>query len=136
MSEGQILQRERIRTFTDLVAWQETHKLVLLIYQLTKSFPKSEMFGLVSQMRRSAVSVTSNIAEGFSRQSSAEKTQFYYMSKGSLTELQNQLIVARDVGYLTGEEVARALDQAIRCQKLINGLIKSLRSPPAPNTRY
>ena len=90
----------KIRSFTDLDAWKEGHRLVLMIYQITESFPKEEMFGLVSQMRRCAVSVTSNIAEGFSRQSYREKIQFYSTAQGSLTELQNQLLVSRDVGFL------------------------------------
>ena len=78
---------ERIKSFTDLIAWQEAHKLALIVYKTTKKFPENEKFGLVSQMRRSAVSITSNIAEGFSRVSKKEKLQFYAIARGSLTEL-------------------------------------------------
>src|SRR3989344_3686390 len=91
----------KIKSFTDLNAWKEGHQLVLMIYKKTKLFPKEELFGLVSQMRRCVVSITSNLAEGFSRQSYKEKLQFYSMALGSVTELQNQLLVSRDVGYLS-----------------------------------
>ena len=77
-----------IRSFTDLNVWREGHKLVLTIYKQTLNFPKSESYALIDQMRRCVVSITSNIAEGFSRSGKKEKTQFYYMALGSLTELQ------------------------------------------------
>jgi four helix bundle protein len=76
-----------IKEFTDLRVWQEAHKLVLFIYKNTGSFPTDEKFGLKNQMRRTAVSVTSNIAEGFRRHGYKEKIQFYYLAQGSLTEL-------------------------------------------------
>lgn len=78
-------------------------------------------------MRRCVVSITSNIAEGFSRQGIKEKIQFYYMALGSLTELQNQLLVARDVGYLPKEKFNELAKQTVEVNKLINGLIKSIR---------
>ncbi|MDP4001334.1 MAG: four helix bundle protein [bacterium] len=119
---------QKINSFLDLDAWKEGHKLVLMIYEVTKFFLKEEMFGLVSQMRRSAVSITSNIAEGFSRQSYKEKTQFYSISLGSVTELQNQAIIKRDIGYIN-EEVFLELDnQLLKVHKIINGLIKKSRS--------
>jgi four helix bundle protein len=116
-----------IKSFTDLNAWKEGHVLALMIYEATKSFPKEEMFGLVSQIRRSAVSVTSNIAEGFSRQSYREKIQFYSVSQGSVTELQNQLLISRDVKFLTKNEFDEIALQSIKVHKIINGLIKSSR---------
>lgn len=118
---------EKIRTFTDLKAWQEAHKLVLMIYKITKEFPKEELFGLVSQMRRAAVSITSNIAEGFPRQSYKEKIQFYSMAQGSNTEVQNQLLVAKDIDYISQEnfnEIAEQSVKAVKVHKLLNGLIK------------
>ena len=117
-----------IRSFTDLDAWKERHKLVLMIYEVTKSFPKEEMFGLVSQMRRCAVSITSNIAEGFSRQSYKEKVQFYSVAQGSVTELQNQLLIAKDVGFITKEEFQTLALQSIKVHKITNGLIKSSKT--------
>jgi len=114
----------KIKSFTDLYAWQEGHRLVLMLYEVTKEFPKEEMFGLVSQMRRSAVSITSNIAEGFSRNTAKDKYQFYVMAHGSLTELQSQLLIARDVGYMKKEYFAKISNQTIRVSKLIAGLKK------------
>ncbi len=113
-----------IKTFTDLNAWQNGHELVLLIYKLTKNFPKDEMFGLASQMRRCSVSVTSNIAEGFGRQGYKEKIQFYYLAQGSLTELKNQLLVAKDVEYLNKENFDEIADKANTTHALLQGLIK------------
>jgi len=115
---------ERIRTFTNLHTWQEAHKLVLIIYKMTKEFPKEELFSLVSQMRRAVVSITSNIAEGFSRQSYKEKIQFYSMAQGSNTEIQSQLLIAKDIGYLTKEDFDKIAKQSVIVHKLLNGLIK------------
>lgn len=114
----------KIQFFTDLDAWKEGHVLVLMIYKVTKKFPKEELFGIISQMRRCAVSITSNVAEGFSRQSYKEKAQFYSMAQGSLTELQNQLIISRDVLYLSSEEFNDLMKQSVRVHKILNGLIK------------
>ena len=117
-------EAEKIESFTDLVAWKEGHKLVLMVYSVTKKFPKDELFGLVSQMRRAAVSITSNIAEGFGRQYYTEKVQFYTTAQSSNIELQNQLLIARDVGYLDQLNFQRIADQSILVKKLLNGLIK------------
>lgn len=118
----------KIRSFTDLVAWQEAHKLALMVYKVTKSFPKEELFGLINQMRRAAVSVTSNIAEGFSRQFYKEKVQFYCIAQSSNTELQNQLLLARGVGYLKEKEFQQIAVQSVNVHKLLNGLIKKSKS--------
>src|SRR3989338_1228088 len=111
-------QTEKIIFFTDLNAWKEGHKLAVKIYEITKSFPKEELFGLTSQMKRCAVSITSNIAEGFSRQSYKEKVQFYCMAQGSTTELQNQLIISRDVKILTPEKFQPVFEQSIIAHKI------------------
>ena len=118
---------DKIKSFTDLITWKEGHKLVLMIYKITKSFPKEEKFGLVSQLRRAAVSITSNIAEGFSRKSDKEKTQFYLMAKGSLTEIQNQILIAKDVAYIGKKEFNELADQTIKVNKLLSGLIKKVK---------
>ena len=118
----------KIRSFTDLNAWKEGHKLVLEVYKLTQKFPREEQFGLTNQLRRAVVSFTSNIAEGFSRNSYKEKTQFYSMALGSLTEVQNQLIVARDIGYLSKEEFNKIAETAVIISKITNGLIKKSKS--------
>jgi|TARA_B100001964_G_scaffold137094_1_gene151272 four helix bundle protein len=114
---------EKIKAFTDLKAWQESHKLVLLIYKATKKFPKQEVFGLISQMRRAAVSVTSNISEGFGRRGYKEKVQFYYLAQGSLIELRNQIIIAKDVGYINKEEYDTLTSNMDLAHKLLQGLI-------------
>lgn len=118
----------KIKSFTDLNAWREGHKLVLDIYQATKNFPKDEQFGLIIQIRRAAVSITSNIAEGFSRSSYKEKSQFYSIGLGSLTEVQNQLLIARDLEYIINEEFKALAEQTVVINKLINGLIKKSKT--------
>jgi four helix bundle protein len=117
----------KIKSFTDLHAWQRSHELVLQVYSVTKNFPREEQFGLIDQIRRAGVSITSNIAEGFSRKSKKEKSQFFYMALGSLTELQNQLLIARDLKYITNIEFKDLADQTVIVSKLLNGLIKSSR---------
>lgn len=115
---------QKIKSFVDLRAWSEGHKLVLVIYETTKQFPKEEVFGLTNQLRRAAVSLTSNIAEGFSRASYKEKIQFYSIAIGSLTEIQNQLLIARDVGYISKTEFDGVAAQTIEVSKITNGLLK------------
>ena len=83
----------KIKSFLDLNAWREGHSLVLMIYDITRSFPKEEQFGLTNQLRRASVSLTSNIAEGFFRKCEKEKIQFYYIAHGSLSELENLLLL-------------------------------------------
>ena len=118
----------KIKSFTDLNAWKEGHKLVLMIYEITGKFPKEEMFGLTTQLRRAAVSVTSNIAEGFSRQSYKEKAHFYSTSLGSTTEVQNQILIAKDIKYIDNSEFQKIAQQTIVVHKLVNGLIKCSKS--------
>ncbi len=117
-------QALKIKSFTDLIAWQKAHKLVLSVYKITKCFPREEIYSLVDQMRRSAISISSNIAEGFSRKSYKEKVQFYSMALGSSTELQNQLLVSKDVDYIENKEFQVIAEQTIEVNKLINGLIR------------
>lgn len=118
----------KIQSFTDLISWQEGHKLVLKIYKITLLFPPIEAYALADQMRRAAVSVTSNIAEGFSRKGNKEKVQFYYMALGSLTELQNQILIAKDLGYIKKLEFDEIAAQTILIKKLTSGLIKSIKA--------
>lgn len=118
----------KIRTFQDLYAWQRAHQLALSIYKLTSEFPPGEIYGLVSQMRRASVSVISNIAEGFSRAHAKEKNQFYAISLGSLSELQSQLIISRDLGFINAEKFNQGYETTIVAHKLCNGLIKATKS--------
>lgn len=119
---------DRITSFTKLDTWREGHILVLAIYSQTKAFPKEEIFCLTNQIRRAVVSITSNIAEGFSRNSWKEKLQFYTTAMGSLTEVENQILIARDVGYMSNDQFNRLANQAIRVGKLLTGLIKKSKS--------
>lgn len=120
-------KESRIRNFTDLNTWQEAHKLVILVYNLTKTFPKEELYGLASQIKRAVVSISSNIAEGFGRQSFQEKVHFFVIGHGSLTGVQNQLLVARDVGYINQTIFENIYGQSVVVHKLLNGLIKSTK---------
>lgn len=119
---------EKLKSFTQLNAWKKGHELVLSVYKITKQFPKEEIYSLTDQMRRCSISITSNIAEGFSRKSYKEKTQFYSMALGSTTELQNQLLVARDVGYIDMEVFKSVAEQSVVVNKLLNGLIKASKT--------
>lgn len=125
-------EARKIKEFTDLFAWQESHKLVVMIHTMTKTFPKDEIFGLVSQMRRASVSITSNIAEGFGRHGFKERIQFYYLANGSLLEIKNQLMVARDVGYIQASDFDRISVQLVQAHKLLRGLISRSKTFLAP----
>jgi len=118
----------KIEEFTDLDSWKEAHKLVLLLYRTTKNFPVDERFGLISQIQRAGVSISSNIAEGFGRQTLKEKIQFYYQAHGSLTEIKNQIILSKDLGYITTKDFDIIKDQMIISQKLLRGLIRKTKS--------
>ncbi len=122
------MENAKIKSFADLNAWKKGHLLVLDIYKITKKFPADERFGLISQMQRAAVSITSNIAEGFSRNTSKDKFQFYCIAHGSLTELQNQLIISRDLKYLDRDNFDKIAQQSIVVGKLINGLKKIIKN--------
>ncbi len=121
------ISKNKITDFTDLTTWQEGHKLVILVYSTTKNFPREEKFSLSDQIQRAVVSITSNIAEGFGRHSLKEKIQFYYLAQGSLTEVKNQLIIAKDIGYLSSEKFNEIYNQANTTHKLLQGLISKTK---------
>ena len=115
------MDRKPAEKFQDLLVWQKAHALVLAVYKMTARFPKEELFGLTSQMRRSAVSVPANIAEGFKRRGKADKVRILNIAEASLEELRYFLILAGDLGYAPkgaleadAEEVARMLSAYIR----------------------
>ena len=103
---------ERITSFKDLKTWQHVQELAVDIYKITSLFPDEEKFGLSNQLRRAAVSIGSNIAEGFSRQSSREKVQFYHIAKGSLTEVESQIDLAFRIGYITESDLSVVSDKS------------------------
>ena len=116
----------RIENFYDLDAWKKGHRLVLEIYNITKDFPKDERFGIVSQIRRAAASITANIAEGFARYHFKDKVRFYYQARGSIAEIQNFLLLAKDLNFISVETCEKLGKKANNVRKLINGLIKSI----------
>ena len=124
------MENVKISSFKDLIAWKKGHSVVLQIYRITKIFPRDEQFGLVSQMRRCVVSITSNIAEGFSRKNYKDKSQFYSIALGSVTELQNQIQIAFDVGYIKMSNYKDIDERLIELHKIINGLLKSSMNRP------
>lgn len=111
-----------------LEAWQEAHRFAVMIYKLTRTFPKEETFGLTSQIRRAAVSVSSNIAEGFGRTSVKEKLRFYDTAHASILETQNQLLLARDVGIMEATEFQKLAHQSTRVAKLLHGLMRKIKN--------
>jgi four helix bundle protein len=113
-----------IKTFKEIIAWQKAHELVLMVYVLTAKYPKHELFGLVSQSRRCAVSMPSNIAEGFKRKSKNDSVHFYNMAESSLEELKYQLLLAKDLKYINDAEYQKAFDLSEDVGRLINGWIK------------
>lgn len=121
-------EENKIASFQDLKVWQESHRLVLLTYKTTKGFPRDEMYGLTSQMRRAAISITSNIAEGFGRRTYQERLRFYIMARGSISELLSQCILAKDLGYLTVEQYTKVVSQLESSHKLLGAFINKTRT--------
>src|SRR3989344_6928731 len=118
--------QEKIKNFTDLIVWQRGYKLALNIYKITDSFPKEERFSLTDQLRRAAVSFTSNLAEGFGRDKVNDKSHFYTMALGSLYETQNQLLIGRDLKYIEAKECGILLDESVEISRMCNMLIKKV----------
>ena len=109
------------------MAWQKAMDLVTAVYQLNTGFPREEIYGLVSQMRRAAVSVPSNIAEGQGRRGAAEFRHFLRQATGSLMELETQVIIAERLSYVTPQAAAEVLESACEVGKILNGLLHSLQ---------
>jgi len=116
-----------VRDFKDLIAWRSARDLRAKIYRICIRFPKTEIFALSSQMRRAAVSVTANIAEGYGRFSYQENIQFCRQSRGSVYELRDHLTSSLDAGYITQEEYMELDSMALSVVKLINGYIRATR---------
>lgn len=116
-----------IKSFTDLRDWREAHVLAVNIYKVTQNFPKNEVFGLTTQIRRASVSVTSNIAEGFGRRSQADRLRFYDMARASLAEVQSQLLIARDVDYMDKTIFNQLAIMAVDAHKILTGLINATK---------
>ena len=113
--------RNPAKTFEDLIVWQKAHEFVLAIYRFTQAFPKSELYGLTSQLRRAAVSIAANIAEGFKKTSRIDKARFMNTSQGSVEECRYYLILAKDLGYGETHELNSLLEE-------VSKLLTSYRS--------
>ncbi|HTW92377.1 MAG TPA: four helix bundle protein [bacterium] len=115
---------EKIRQFGDLTVWQKAHQMVLQVYRITGSFPAEERFGLTSQMRRAAVSVPANLAEGFKKRGVRDKLNFYNIAQGSLEELRYYLILSKDLGYMPdNREMVESTEEIAR---MLHGLTRSV----------
>ena len=117
-----------IKGFRDLIVWQKAMNFVVEVYRVTGPFPSDERFGLTSQLRRCAVSIPSNIAEGHGRKGTREFLSFLSIAYGSLNEAQTQVLIAERLGFVTAEASARLMEMAAEIARLLNGLRNSLRS--------
>lgn len=117
-----------IKSFEELIIWQESRKFTNNIYKLTKNFPQEDLYGLTSQIRRAAVSVMSNIAEGFDRRTTKEFISFLVIARASASEVQNDLYISLDLNYINKEEFQAIYNHAQKIAKLINGLITYLKT--------
>ncbi len=116
-----------VKSYQDLLVWQKGRRLVAAIYTVTSHFPTDEKFGLTSQIKRAAISIPSNIAEGSSKRSTKEFIRFLNIAYGSLCEVETQLFLAQDLGFLVHEESLKPLlDDTAELGRMINGLIRSL----------
>lgn len=115
-----------MRNFHELTVWQKSHQLTIKMYQTTRNFPKEEIYGLISQMRRSSSSIPTNIAEGCGRNSTPEMKRFLTISSGSTSELEYQLLLARDLNYISETNYKELSDLAIEIRKMIYSFIKSI----------
>ncbi|HJU46030.1 MAG TPA: four helix bundle protein [Chitinophagaceae bacterium] len=111
------------KTYRDMEVWLKAKALTKEIYLLTKIFPKDELYGLVSQIRRCAVSIPSNIAEGYGRQHKKETIQFLHIARGSLYELETQLYISKDLEYIDESKINSMILMIDECRKILNGLI-------------
>lgn len=118
-----------MKTFRDLTVWQKSFKLVALIYRITKQFPASEIYGLTSQMRRAAIAIPSNVAEGQSRGHRTEYIQFLMIAKGSASELETQLLLAKELGFINNADFDEAFNLLIEVEKMLAMLLAKLKEP-------
>jgi four helix bundle protein len=121
-----------IKSYRDLLVWQKGIDLVVESYRATTQFPKSETYGLTSQIRRAASSIPANIAEGYGRGSRKDYTQFLFIAQGSLKELETHFIVAERLAYFTASQAAKLLSKTDELGRMLASLIRKLKLPPNP----
>lgn len=117
----------QVKSYRDLIAWRKAISLVLDIYKATLSFPREELYGRSSQLRRAAASISSNIAEGHGRATSGEFVQFLCHARGSLCEVETQIIIARELGYIAGEQEHLLIAKTNQLGRILQGLITSIQ---------
>jgi four helix bundle protein len=118
----------KVQDFKELVVWQKAKLLAVGVYRLTDGFPKSEQFGLTSQIRRAAISIASNIAEGYARQHTREYVQFLYTALASAAELETQLMIAKEIGYLKTADHDTIIIEIKEVQRMLGGLLNALKA--------
>lgn len=116
---------QELKSFKDLNVWQKSADLAALIYSVTEKFPKAEIYGITNQMRRTVISISSNLAEGFKRRHKKEKIQFYNIAHSSATELESQIEISKKLKFLSEEDYKKLLNDTVEVSKMINGLINS-----------
>ena len=125
-----------IKRFEEIKAWQESRELAKLVYSITNHGSFAKDFGLRDQIRRAAVSVGSNVAEGFARNGNKEFAKFLWIARGSAAEVQSQAYVAKDIGYVSDDDFAAIYDKAQSCSRMIYSFIKAMRNSPLTGDRY
>ena len=115
-----------LRSFKDLKVWQKSYNLCLKAYKITSAFPKEERFGLTSQIRRSAVSIPSNIAEGYGRKTTVDYVRMLYIAYGSTCELETQVLLAGDLGFIDKGDLSAAIENVKEVERMLKALIKTL----------
>ena len=121
-----------LKNFKDLNVWQKSYNICIELYKLTRSFPNEEKFGLTSQMRRAAISVPSNIAEGYGRKTIPDYVRCLYIAYGSICELETQTLLSGDLQYLNNEDQVVLLDKIKEVERMLMALIKSLENKNNP----
>lgn len=119
---------KKLTRFEDMTVWQESQELAVLIYSITKKFPKEELYSITSQLRRAASSVSANIAEGFGRDSNKDKAHFYHIARGSLLETKNFIYLSAKLGYMSQEDVTRCIDSADSINNQITAILKYFKN--------
>jgi four helix bundle protein len=119
-----------LKSYKELMVWQKAYRLCLDIYRISKAFPEEEKYGLTAQMRRSAVSIPSNIAEGYGRKNKKEYVQALYIGYGSICELETQILLANDLAYICANDFQRLQDNLAEVERMLKALINSLKEKP------
>ena len=117
-----------LKTYKELKVWQKSYQLCLAVYKVTKKFPQDEKYGMISQMRRAALSIPSNIAEGYGRKTTLDYIRFLYIAYGSTCELETQLLLSSDLGYLKKENISEFQNSIGEIERMLKALIKSLEN--------